>query len=114
MRKVPMIKSNPWLDTSLETGINQPVIKIQSFIIDLACAARQNAGPGKRKSKIRNEQQLHQVEVSQVMLIKIACIPAMMVIPYILSLTCKMIPDRRALSILIVSSFYLVRRGRNS
>src|SRR5215469_15443192 len=46
LRKVPMIQTEPWPQTLCKQSIDQPVIKIETAVLDNPGAQRQNARPG--------------------------------------------------------------------
>src|ERR1700746_184904 len=49
LRKVPVIQAEPWPQAFRKEPINQPVIKIETAVLDASSAERRNARPRRRE-----------------------------------------------------------------
>src|ERR1700733_2978484 len=46
LRKIPMIKTNPWLDSGCQQGINEPIVEGEPGLINHPATGGEDARPG--------------------------------------------------------------------
>jgi hypothetical protein len=67
-----MVKGYPWFNALFKAVINNPVIMVDTGLVNPACSIGQNAAPGYRKTKIRYVEFFNKVNILLVAIIKIA------------------------------------------
>ncbi len=88
--------------------VDQPVIEIETFLVDRAPALRKNARPGNTESKGLQAQLFHQGHVFPIAVILVAGYVAGVAVLDMSRLTAEAIPDRLASAVLIPGAFRLV------
>ncbi len=72
LRQIPMIQAKPRFDAGCENGIDEPVVKCESWLIRRTATLRQNPRPGDGKTVGLNAELLHQGNIFGITVVVIA------------------------------------------
>ena len=72
LRKIPVIKTNPSLDSGCQQGIDEPIVEGEPSLIDHPTAGREDARPGDRKPVGPGPELAHEGDVLGIAMVVVA------------------------------------------
>jgi hypothetical protein len=69
--KIPMEQSNKGLNTKSERGIDDPVVKINTGLVDLSTTSREDTGPGDGESEVLEAHVFQQLQIVLISVIEV-------------------------------------------
>ena len=109
-----MVQRREGFDAGRSQLVNQPAVKIESLLIDLSRAVREDARPRNREPVRIRAQVLHDLHVLFVAVIVIDRHVAGVAVLHLAWRVRERVPDRQTLAVLVPRAFDLIRRRRDA